>query len=297
MAAAKTRKPKFIEPELILDRLPPLTLQRQFLKKRIEKTPKGQRFLMERTIREDELFKAGANRKQAAEIAWREMQIKCWQQSLLTWPTQVATTQLIQDIQFGLLTPLKLTLDQDKIVYAQIEAERREAEEQAARDVKGDASASIAPKSLTEALAGHRHDVEEITLQLKAGAGRQASYLDCVQWVADHIDNPDAMPVDAPSNAAYSMLLTAREDRKSFYSGMRQTMKELESDKSESLTDPRYRELDGVLNKFADYHRYEMELSLLRDLLPFVQRTLGGVPVVLDEETKTLLSRVVEVAA
>lgn len=280
---------RMVDQDIFYARLPPLDANKSTLMRRLEQSEEGERMLIAKERRVGALHEAGLAKAHCVEISWREMQVCAWLEGLISWPIESAMTTQIRDIQMGFADPLP-PLEQDiaehkRAVEAQAEEERR---------IKLAGKTGV---SLTEALTGGQQNVDLITSQLLEGQGRTASYTQVVNWVADNIDNPTAMPVDAPSNAAYSMLLSAREDRKAFYTGLRQTMKESDKDVRDSLDDPRYQDIEGLLEKFSSYQKFEADLQLLQELVPFARQVTGGVVKGVDETTRALFSRVIEVGA
>lgn len=179
------------------------------------------------------------------EIGWRMVQQRMAEEGLLTLDDAKVSSHL-DELGFG-----------DE---ALLSAEEAEAQETPVPVEKGAAEWSLSGQMIGEL------DPAEIARQLDEGQGREADYTECVLWVADNIDNARALPLDAPSNVAFSMLLSAREDRKGFYSGLRQTMQNLQKLRAGEITDEQTSELISLIEKFEDFKGFELERSRLQEV-------------------------------
>lgn len=299
-----------VDPEVIKQRLPPNVYKsKAALEKAVKATNAGASMLENRDIRVASLREEGGlPATEANEIALRELQVICWQNGLLQWPGPELSTPLIMDIQMGMAdNPIRLIQD-DIADYAEIKA-AKEAEELAAKEKeKADkAAARAAEKAEREAEKDRKRklsdkltdatelDEEEVSRQLVEGQGRQASLRECMQWVADNIDHKGAMPEQAPSNAAYSMLLAARDDRKAFFKSLQQMLAK-DGDSSNSLSDPRYRDLEGALVRFTVYEGLRRDADLLRELRPIAAFAVASPTdsMRLTDERREIFARVLE---
>ena len=276
----------------IKKRLPYLRLPFSKLRTALGKTDTGKSLLAEVERRIDELREKGQLlASDAKDIAWREAQVQSWIKGAECWPSSHDTEALVQEIRIGAVNPIR-PIEEDIAEYAPVLEELL-----AAKAKPSEPKEAAKPSSLAKELTkGAIDSADEISRQLKEGEGRQATILQVYEWVADHLNNVNAMPLDAPSNAAFSRLLAARDDSRSFFIDYRQVMKDAQDGGQETLDDPRYVELEKVLGRFEAYHRFEEEMDIIRAMVPIAEQLVGGKTLRPTKEIKELFTRVLDIA-